>query len=126
MEALPFWCVKGLRKSSGGVLPRSRSGLANDELVGKRLKAGFIVPASLDQQLDGAFSDVLDRLPDRRERRPYDFGHRRVVEPGDRNIPRDLLPGPMQGKHRARGHVIVGAGERGESIAFAEETLGGL
>jgi hypothetical protein len=79
-----------------------------------------------DQQMDGPFGQILDRLADRRQRRPNDFRHRRVVESGHGDVRRDVQTGPVQSKHDPRRHVVVGAGHRAHLHAFTKQLGGGL
>src|SRR5690242_2711752 len=90
MEALPFWCGKGPRESRRLVLRWSRSGLANDQIMGQRPELEVLFGGLLDQDAHCAFGYVLDRLPGGRKRRPDDLRHRRVIEASNRDVGRNI------------------------------------
>ncbi len=89
MEALPFWCgkdaecVKHAGRFGGDVDSRTMSS------NGKHFIANAAVRLALDQQMDRALGQILDRLADRGQRRPHDLRHRRIVEPGHRHCLRE-------------------------------------
>ena len=79
MEALPFWCGKGLLMSTRAELIRGCCRLSDNKMMRNHL--ALHRTGRLEQQVHGVLSKVLDRLADGRKRRPDDFRHRRVVEP---------------------------------------------
>src|SRR6266567_5440546 len=98
MEALPFWCDISGPKSSSGKLIWRRGGLADNQFVRHRLEERVVTlsPLRLEEQMNGPFGKELYRLPHRRQRRPDDFGHGRIVEASDGDGGRDFQPRPMQ------------------------------
>ena len=100
--------------------------LAHDQLERQHVRMDVPAGPVFGQQVNGALRQVLDRLANRGERRPDDFGHWGIVETGYGYAVWNVASGAMQCEHHARSHVIVRARERRDLNAVAKQALAGI